>query len=170
MSEVEQNRTGLYVSVTTHTENLGGRDPEDRWSADSYSHSNYMNRHAAIVADEDRNTYRWRSGDMIVVGAEVKPGDTVYVLWAEYSTGDTFHSESGCYEVIAGFVSEELAEKNAQQARLRRLDQNYSGWNMDIELDDGTMFGYFIPWLGYFERLEQVHVDSVIVVADEHED
>lgn len=164
MSELEQKRTGLYVSVDRHSENLGGWDPEDRWTADSYRHTNYLSGNATLADTPNEQQYGWRSDDLIVVGADVKAGDTVYVLWAEYSTGDTFHSEYGCYDMVAGFVSKDLAEDNARRARGHRLNRDtYTGWDMNITLDDGTSFNYHIPWLGYFESLESVHVNSVMV-------
>lgn len=152
----QEIRTKLLVPVTTHTQNLGGRIEGDEWSADSYSNTNYLDGYATIDRGE-KNSY-W--DNFVVVGAEVNPGDIVYILWCEYSTGDTFHSESGRYDLIAGFKSAELAHKNAQRARGSR-DEN--GWDMKIELDDGTEFTYHIPWLGYFESLEALHVESVVV-------
>lgn len=153
MSEMEQKRTGLYVPVETYTENLGGHDPEDYWTADSYRHSNHLRGNAYLAETKDDRSYqhRYHGGDLIVVGADVKAGDTVYILWAQYSTGDSFHNEYGRYDMIAGFVSSEVAQDNARRARNSRLSRdNHTGWDMNIKLDDGTTFNYHIPWLGYF--------------------
>lgn len=144
-----ESRTGLYVPVTTYTTNLGGSDPDSEWTCDSYSDDNYMPNEAFIV---DKIVFA-----DIVVGAVVKPGDMVHVLWCEYSTGSSFHHHSGKYSLIAGFIDAERAHKCAQQCR------EASEWSIDIELDDGTIFQYGIPWMGYFENLLAVHVQSVIV-------
>lgn len=155
--ELKQNRTALKVPVSTYTQNLGGSVDDDEWSRDSYSDSNSLDGYAYIT-DKVVDSYY----DIVPVGAEVKPGDIVYVLWAEYSTGDTFHRHDGKYELIAAFVDPELAHKNAQACRGSRDDD---GWSMNIELDDGSTFSYHIPWLGYFESLEGIRVESLTVKA-----
>lgn len=84
---------------------------------------------------------------------EVGVGDQLFVIVAEYSTGDSFgHDENACIEVITAHRYREVAEHNCNILR------NINEFSADIFLDDGRIFKTHIPWTGYFESLTEIHL------------
>ena len=75
------------VRVSTH--NVGGLDPDDVWSRDSTEGS------VDVVGArlEAKDGY-----DCLFTDKEVAPGATVWLVWAEYTTGDSFGSDGGNYD------------------------------------------------------------------------
>lgn len=93
---------------------------------------------------------------------DIKPGDTVYVVTAVYSTGDTFGHDAGhCMEFISYHKNSEIAYRNKKniEAGLNK-DKAY---NYTIELDNGNTVSRYCPWDGYFESLDYVEVNEFIV-------
>lgn len=100
---------------------------------------------------------------------EVLEGDDVYVLWAEWSTGDSFsHSHNGSTEVIAIFKSYKKA-KEAREAienykRPENIIDNWEAANLTHFINEiGEKQSFYIPWNGYFESLGGIHIDKVTV-------
>jgi hypothetical protein len=79
------------------------------------------------------------------VSFSVKRGDIVWLVWAQYSTGDSFGSYGGQYELCGAFASEADAGKEA--ARLTSVTD------------------YSVPWNGYFESLDFIKVEPFEVQA-----
>ena len=89
------------------------------------------------------------------ITADCKVGDDVYVLWAIWSTGDSFgFAEGGQSEVIGVFKNEKLANDN------KRLLNDATHGIVKIVTDDGSKFEYYIPWGGYFENLDEIKVEK----------
>jgi hypothetical protein len=153
--------TGLKVEMETYHINCGGYDADDPWSRDSSDQDNTFIGVSPIVnpgtlVSGIKNGYL--PDPDVVIGADVKVGDTVYVVWYEYTTGDSFGSDSGKFEFVAAYTTEELAEKCKQKI----LDHD-GGFSMTITLEDGEEFSMHCPWVGYFERLEGVHINKAII-------
>lgn len=76
---------------------------------------------------------------------DVKLGDTVYAVYALYSTGCTFSRTDGCVSVQGLFKTYEEAVE-----LVKILEK--------AEDDD-----YQYPWVGYFERLDEIDIVPLIV-------
>lgn len=111
-------------------------DPENSWSRDSTGGSVSI-RSAKLVS---RDGY-----GVLQTAFSVAPGDTVYLVWAQYSTGDSFGSDGGKYELCAVY-------DNAEDAATERE-----------RLEKVTDFS--VPWTGYFEDLDFVRVEALTVEA-----
>lgn len=142
----------LQVHYDSHTDNLGGYDPEDEWSRDS-TRSTYYPTHVTISPSQ--------YGDCPISDCEV--GDKVYLVWADYQTGDTFGSDSAV-EFLAAFKHKGYAHRCVDQANLSKKGNSYN-WSINVKLDGGEQYTVNIPWLGYFEHLEEVHVTELEVRA-----
>lgn len=140
----------LEIEYGDRTTNLGGYDADDPWSRDS-TRSDYTVTGAKIAGSKSRY------GACPISDCEV--GDKIYVIWADYQTGDTFGSDSAI-EFLAAFKSEAKARRCFDKANHKTKD---SGWDIQVELDDGTQYTVHIPWLGYFEHLEELHMTEVTV-------
>lgn len=139
----------IHIDYDVETTNLGGEDPDDRWSRDS-TRSTYEVT-GAWIGDGKR-------GDCPITYCE--PGDKIYVVWADYTTGDSFGSDSSI-EFLAAFKNRSRAE-----ACKRRADEKNGyedGWDIDVFLDGEESYRVHIPWLGYFEHLNSVNITEVVV-------
>lgn len=140
----------LSIDYDTYTENLGGSSPDDEWSRDSTKSSYTVN--GASIAKQH--------GDCPISDCEV--GDKVYVVWADYTTGDTFGSDSAV-EFLAAFKSKTHALRCVDKATHKTDSDNYTSWDIEVTLDEGEKYQVHIPWLGYFEHLKQVNITEVTV-------
>jgi hypothetical protein len=101
--------------------------------------------HGAKLADD-------RGYKNVPYPGDLKSGDEVYVLYAVYSTGDSFgHDENGCIEFISVHKDANLAFKNKN---------NLQNGKHVVEHDDGTIENIYAPWGGYFESLSYLQVDN----------
>lgn len=111
-------------------------DPEDRWDRDSTDGSVEVLR--CHLSRED-------CYNALPAAFEVKVGDTAWLVWAQYSTGDSFGRDGGQYELCGVFGSEAAAK--AEEERLQKVND------------------YSVPWNGYFENLDFIKVQSFEVLA-----
>ena len=77
-------RTHIKVDYDSYVANLGGRDPTDEWSRDSTSTEWTVN---GVSIGDDRYE--------LSLPGEVKAGDTVWLVWAVWSDGDSFGHDAG---------------------------------------------------------------------------
>lgn len=126
---------------------------------------------AADPTDEwDRDDTYTERGDFKLVLSEKYPdvylddaklGDHVYLIFAEYSTGDSFgYDENARVEIISVHRSKDLAEKN--RAMLASINK-HDGYKTFIELDNGKEMQIHVPWTGYFESLTELHCEEFII-------
>lgn len=115
------------------------------------------------VGDKDYNDFEIADG----------PVDNLYLLYGIYGTGDSFGRDEGRFEGVMLHRCEKTAEENA-----RRLQEHYGAYReldcrglpgveaygVDLVSDDGQVFRYSPPWIGYFECLDFVEVERVGVV------
>lgn len=142
-------RTGLKVSFNSNHENLGGRH-DDRWSADSYCGYHVLN--SVTIAESNQ-------ADCVIAG-EVKAGDRIFLLWFIYSTGDSFHNHRGYdAEAVAAYTTYEAAKQASDL--LQQHDKNV--YTTEVPLGDGTTFSFHPPWYGYFESLDGMWIEEVII-------
>ena len=100
----------------------------------------------------------------------VSPGYTAFVVWVEWTSGDSFGSGTGIStEVIGLFESLESAQflKHALQEHNKKYDR--TGYEREsvkyhITTPDGQLFeSEWAPWLGYFESFDAVNITPVVV-------
>lgn len=96
---------------------------------------------------------------------DLKAGDIVHVVYAVYSTGDSFGLDSKmCLEILSVHKDIAVALENCDAA-YKTDDHIVRGeaekMRLVIKQDDGTSYelkGYAIPWNGYFESLDYVEI------------
>jgi hypothetical protein len=89
---------------------------------------------------------------------KLKPGAEVFLVWAEYSTGDSFGNASrGSVEIIEIFSSKEEA-KDIVDRLYRHTEYSFTG-----ETLSGRPVSLYCPWHGYFEHLDDIHIEHAIV-------
>lgn len=142
----------VYTDVTRQSSG----DQYDR--DDTSSSHNIEGFHAALETD---NTYF-----DLTVPFEPEFGKTYYLLYAVYSTGDSFGHDAGHGIEYIGFYRDEeldVAKENQRRiethARNARSPQSYS-----ITLktpSGGRTFDQTTPWVGYFESLDYTEIESI---------
>ncbi len=135
----------------------------------------YTNTFGSVTIRDDRESGRYWRGENVPVAFPVKPGDTVFVLWAEYSTGDSFGHETGTTDIITVFQHYETALKarDAIYAKVRGPEDPNWQTRSTIPLTmDGTktVYPYYAPFMGYFERLDTLHISPATVEEQNDDD
>lgn len=145
--------TYLNLIVSSEYEVTRDEDPEDRWSvADTYTSWSTHGVELTHVDDEHA----------LPADFQVAVGDEVHVVYLVYSTGDSFHREEGkCLEVISFHKNSALAHENAERVRTGPR----SDGKIEIEFDSGAKVKRYCNWDGYFESIDNVHVESFVVSA-----
>lgn len=107
----------------------------------------------------------------VVSELDLPSGSEAWIVWIVWSSGDSFGwAENRHAEVLAIFDHEWYANAFADYVRNGDYESNNSflggtGKPFTFQSEDGQEFKYdYIPWDGYFESLEAVHVDKVKVV------
>lgn len=118
----------------------------------------------------------------------VKAGDTVHVVFAVYSSGDSFgQDEHGNIEFIDVYKTAAKAARAAKAvrghanwyrdindrwspmtAKERRLaEKTYDNlYHVDVVREDGSQKNIYASWNGYFESLSYVEVATFVVDAN----
>lgn len=92
---------------------------------------------------------------------DLKEGDKCWVVWVEYSSGDSFGQ--GVRNDVAEcgvFISEEAA------LELKNAIENFHSetfGSLNLTTSDGQKHCMYPIWTGYFEHLDEVHVDLACV-------
>lgn len=90
---------------------------------------------------------------------DLKIGDTVYVVWAEWSTGDSFGNADRYYTEALAVFSNSTDAVNMKNALMK---SDGKGYNFVASI--GQIFETeYAPWDGYFERLDEIHVTEAIL-------
>lgn len=159
LSSTDKSKFYIKIDHEDHTEVTREADrSEDSWDADDISHSHTIN--GFNITEENKN---W---DFILT-ADPK-GKTLYLVYALYHTGDSFHYEDN----VISFVSLQEAEEDAVVIA-KAIETDYKAYK-----DNGRDFGYKplevrLPisgkteticvgtWKGYFEGLGEVRIEAV---------
>jgi hypothetical protein len=146
---MERNVTEVYVRINdicTHS----FREDRDWGSWEE----TYMNSLGGVYLNKD--CY----GESVPVDFEVAKGDIVYVLWAEYSTGDSFgRGVRNATDIVHVFKD----ESKAWDAYRILMDVGEKDRSGKFISDTDKEVPYYCPWLGYFEELDALHVEAAIV-------
>lgn len=139
--------TKLYLDLDIDRYTIEDPDPNDSWDAGRYGMSVSIHR-AALGRDES-----WYVSS-IETDLKLKVADTVYIVWARYSTGSTFGSDQD-FVILDVFTDERQAHKVASA-----LEKNEKKESFQRRVAGKN---YYIPWDGYFECLEDMYVTELIV-------
>jgi hypothetical protein len=94
---------------------------------------------------------------------EPKVGDDGYLVTARYQTGSTFGTTSGKFVFVACYDTYDMAKELAREIEKHydtRKNRKESYSFTPKTPYDGKIW---CSWIGYFERLEDVEVDSYII-------
>ena len=148
--------TDLAVHYKTREYVTRERNPDDQWDRDD-TRSEHTMQYISIAKEGDWNT--------ITYPGEVKPGDKVYLLFAVYSTGDSFgHDEDRSVELISVHKDLNCAKYNYKM--LEGVNKDSYSAQVELSQDNGTTWKMNPPWCGYFERLSYARVAGFTVLPE----
>jgi hypothetical protein len=134
--------SSIKIEVETQTWCTREPDPNDDW--DTGDEDGYVSGVTATLVDLPPQTPDYcRERYEPVVGR----GGFIYVVVADYSSGNTFGTSGAQYQVLDVFT------EVARAAALADAASNAT--DMKFEHDGQE---YYINWTGYFERLKEVKV------------
>lgn len=142
--------TKFTVDYDSYTHTTREPYPDDDWDRGD-THTD-VSINGVVMCDSDKYF------DLVLPG-DYDPSKPLYLLWASYDTGDSFGRDGGKAEFIDLFQDHERAQaalKVLQQA----TDDSFEG---SYIRDDGTPIKIYVPWVGYFESLNYITVESVYV-------
>lgn len=105
----------------------------------------------------------------IVVENDIPVGETCYVVWVEYSQGDSFgwgknYGVEPMYVTTSYDVALEVMGIILENSKEYDNKSEYKNSQI-IPLNNGETLKLpdYFPWCGYFERLERVHVETAVM-------
>lgn len=102
--------------------------------------------------------------EKVPIDFEVAKGDIVHVVWCEYSSGNSFgHGDRNHTDVIHIFKDKDLAWDAYRILDGSGKEEDYDKWTVKFKSDSGEEMSYCRPWLGYFDSLDSIYVESAIV-------
>lgn len=104
---------------------------------------------------------------------ELDSGDSAWLVFVIYSTGDSFGNDDGqCLMPIALFDSCEKAErcvvkieKNEKDYQTEKLKRSMDAWTVEYRDNCGIKRSFSAAWRGYFESLDSIEVEQVKVLS-----
>ena len=137
-----------YTSITSEV------DPDDEWSRPSTETQYSIDGFEVHKREAD--------GYELQTLYEPQHGVDYYLLYAVYSTGDSFgHDDGGGIEFI-GFYTD--SEKWIGEENQRRIDTNSydsGSYNITLLSPRAKEFKLYPPWTGYFEHLDYTDLQIV---------
>lgn len=101
----------------------------------------------------------------VVTDFEVKKGDTVYLVYAEYGSGNSFGNSSGNISYVGVYKKKIKAERAVKEIKRSREAYDNSGdYEAKFKTESGKVIKDGFPsWCGYFERLESARIEELKV-------
>jgi hypothetical protein len=164
----------MILTYNEHRHGGEAIDPEDKWTDHEPEYIDWYP--GVIYIDEPLVSAKTKAGtpfvETVSCSDAVKKGDDIFLLVVRYQTGGTFGLTHGCWEIIGAYKTEDEAKKLGaiieEDDRISKLYERENRFKT-IKLEpppvrqyNGSNRGY-LPWVGYFERLEDVEIHRMTV-------
>jgi hypothetical protein len=152
--------TNIRIIDDTHQCDTSEVDPDDNWSRADTDTSHSI-EYIKIVDDKDYND--------LVVPFKIDSQKNYFLLSVVYSTGNSFGHDGGQISFIELYSDLELAEQNRKEIEEHNhnfSDTYHSSKKNELKITNqaGKTYQCYCCWIGYFERVEDVRIDTVRVL------
>lgn len=145
--------TDLYVKYNSDKYTTREADADDEWDRGNTT-SKHVLEYISLAAESAYST--------VTYPGEVKVGEKIYLLYAVYSTGDSFgHDEDACIELISVHKNLDVARFNYETIK-NNTDKRYDV-QLELSQDNGQTWKMSPPWNGYFESLSYLKIAGFTV-------
>lgn len=127
----------IHFDTFVHTYVTRERDSDDEWDRDSTDGD--VSIVGAVLVSKD-------GYDCLSVDKELKAGDKVWLVWAQFGMGDSFGSDGGNYELLEVCTTPEEAQK--RKAHFEQVTD------------------HSVPWSDYFGWLDGVYVNELTLTGE----
>lgn len=156
---------GVQAESDCH-DNNDGEDSNEPYSYRGTTTTSWRVTGLKLLGTED-HSYGYRVRETVDVGFEPKKGQLYHLLFAVYSTGDSFgHDHGRCFEAIGVYKSRAVAEENEKRLREGKPSKpaKYGGTMVMLKMErTAKQQPYNRPWDGYFESLDYLEVLSLVL-------
>lgn len=102
----------------------------------------------------------------VVSDLNIPVGEDAWVVWIEWSSGDSFGWGNNSYTDVIGIFRKQ--DYDSAESLKRQIENHGEGekynFSYKFETPDGQKFEGHASWVGYFDRLSGVHIEKVTVV------
>jgi hypothetical protein len=97
----------------------------------------------------------------LVVPFKPEPRKQYFLVYCLYTTGDSFGWDSGIIEFIGLYEDRDLADATKKRIENHYKDAKKRDSPVEVYNSKGELYSISAPWIGYFESLDDVVVESV---------
>lgn len=160
--EFKNRLAGIIYDVEiiddVYRQDTSDADPDDSWDrANTSTDHNIVGFRAAL---ESEGKYY-----DLAVAFEPDFKTTYYVLYAVYSTGDSFGQDDGHSVEFIGFYTKDqldIANENMRRIETQTRSRDSDSYSITLRAPSGVRsFEQTTPWVGYFESLDYVDIASI---------
>ena len=120
---------------------------EEEWGSWSSQYSNYFEDVTKTDTYPD-----------ITSSLDIKEGELCFVVWAEWSSGDSFGTAyDGNTEALAIFTDVQSVKEFKEKVL------NNGEYSIKFTTSDGQIHDVRCPWTGYFETLTGIHIEQTTI-------
>lgn len=156
----------LYLLMEEFQKETSVPDPNDEWDRANTSTSRSFVGVSMTKPDDYKLSY-----ESFVSDFHVEVGDTIYLVVAEYSNGDSFGHDYNCgCEVVSTHKTLQAAQEVCDAIHNEDCYVQKKGVYGDylrVTASDGVEVNLYPPWRGYFNSLEDVTIIEGTVRNDD---
>jgi hypothetical protein len=174
------NRTPMKIEVLTtkiqvvdeyYTTATREADEDDSWDRGNTDTTHYIKGMEIVTAPN-------QSVDL-EVPFKIVPDKSYYLIYALYTTGDTFGSDTGNIEYIGLYKTYKECQVNETRiyahqrgpdptikVKSKAKKDKYSEYSVELISPSGQPYMVGCPWNGYFNGLESIVIEGVYLIEN----
>lgn len=137
----------FYYKVNIESDQISYESPKEKWG--DWSAETEHNLVGVEVSTDDYP-------DLKSIH-EFKDGDTCFIVWVQWSSGDSFGWHRGAYSEAFGIFKDKKCAEELATALRQASKQDKDDFNLETSDGQNFTFGY-LPFIGYFERVDFIEV------------
>jgi hypothetical protein len=148
---LEPIKFGYEIEVDSFTETTREQDSTDSWDrGDSDTYHTFLGVRRSDTPE-------------IASSLDISVGTECYVVWAIWSTGDSFGHDSGSQKNLLGVFLDENSALALEKEIERNDRENPNSFSFFFTTPDKQEITVHQSWHGYFDSLDSVRVEKAVM-------